>query len=114
VTSSQAERQERANAHLLRFRIYALYGDDGWACDKRGPSDGRTAVGEMYVDETCTKQLPGKRVRVEAHLYRRPGETGTDELGNFLPGQFESSTRWEVFDATLPRTREEQGDKAGL
>ena len=39
---------------------------------------------------------------VEAHFFRKPGQTGTDATGMFEAGQYESLTRWEVYDASLP------------
>ena len=102
VTDSRAEMEDRNRAYLLRYRVYAHYGDDGWDCHTRPATGGITPVGDMYVNEVCRKEVDGKRVRVEAHVYRRPGQTGVDAQGMFLPGQFESMTRWEAFDATLP------------
>jgi len=107
VTDARAEMEDRNRAYLLRFRVYGLYGNDGWDCVERPPTGGITPVGEMYVNEVCRKAVDGKRVRVESHVFRRPGQTGVDAQGMFMPGQFESMTRWEVFDATLPVSAEE-------
>ena len=107
VTDARAELEDRGRAYLLRFRVYALYGNNYWDCFKRPATGGITPVGDMYVNEVCRKEIDGKRVRVEAHVYRRPGQTGVDMQGMFMPGQFESMTRWEVFDATLPVSAEE-------
>jgi hypothetical protein len=101
---------ERSRAYLLRFRIFTRYGEDGWTCVDRPPSQGRTPVGKEYLDQTCTKSMPGKRVSVVAHIFRRPGETGVDSTGQFLPGQFESLTRWEVWEASLPPTKSEKAN----
>jgi hypothetical protein len=38
---------------------------------------------------------------VETHYFRKPGQTGLDIKGMFEPGQYESMTRWEAFDARL-------------
>jgi len=110
VTDSRAELEDRSKSYLLRFRVYAHYGEEGWSCKERPATGGIEPVGEMYVNEVCRKQIDGKRVRVEAHVYRRPGQTGVDSQGMFVPGQFESMTRWEVFDATLPVSPEEAAE----
>lgn len=107
VTDARADMQDRGRAYLLRFRIFSLYGDGDWDCHTRPPTGGITPVGDMYVNDVCRKETDGKRVRVEAHVYRRPGQTGVNEQGLFMPGQFESMTRWDVFDATLPVSAEE-------
>ena len=102
VTDSRAAREDRGRAYLLRFRVYSKYGEDGWECQNFEPRLGRTPVGKTYVDEICTKQMDGKLLRVEAHVFRKPGQTGVDSKGMFEAGQFESSTRWEVWDASYP------------
>jgi hypothetical protein len=99
VTDSRAETRDRSRAYLLRFRVYAHYGSEGWDCEEYGPRFGRTPVGNNYVDEICTKSVDDKFVRVEAHVFRKPGQTGVDITGQFVPGQFESLTRWEAWDA---------------
>ena len=106
VTDPRAPVEDRGRAYLLRFRIFPLYGSEGWDCVDRPPAAGETGVGNTYLNQVCRKEVDGKRVRVEAHFFRRPGQTGVDANGLFEPGQYESMTRWEVFDATLPEQEE--------
>ncbi len=101
VTDARARLDDRRVAYLFRFRIFPLYGSDGWTCADRDPAPGENPVGETYLNRVCTKAVDGKWVRVEAHLYRKPGQTGLDDQGHYLAGQEESSTRWEVFDASF-------------
>jgi hypothetical protein len=107
VTDSRAETRDRSKAYLLRFRVYSHYGSDGWGCENFKPRFGRTPVGTNYVDEVCTKSVDGKFVRVEGHAFRKPGQTGVDMTGMFAPGEFESQTRWEAWDASFERVEEE-------
>jgi hypothetical protein len=102
VTDTRAPLEDRGRAYLLRFRVFPMYGDEGWTCIDRPPAPGETGVGDTYLNQVCTKSTEGKYVRVEAHFFRRPGQTGVDVNGQFVPGEFESLTRWEVFDASLP------------
>lgn len=102
VTDDRADVRDRGRSYLLRFRVYSHYGDGPWDCVNGEPSEERRAVGTMFVDEVCSKQVDGKIVRVETHVHRRPGQTGLDSQGMFEAGQFESNTRWEVWDASLP------------
>ncbi|MET3924533.1 hypothetical protein [Devosia sp. 2618] len=106
VTDSRAEMRDRNRAYLLRFRVFSHYGPEEWNCDSFEPRFGRTPVGSNYVDEICTKTVDGKFIRVEGHAFRKPGQTGVDIAGHFLPGQFESSTRWEAWDASYLAARE--------
>ncbi|MDB5541452.1 MAG: hypothetical protein JWQ89_3179 [Devosia sp.] len=98
VTDARAPLQDRGKAYLFRFPIYERYGSEGWDCVERDPAPGETGVGKVYLNEVCEKDVDQKHVRVEAHFFRKPGQTGTDINGMFEPGQFESLTRWEVFD----------------
>ena len=102
VTDSRAAVQDRGRAYLLRFRIYSHYGSSDWDCVRYPPHAGRTPVGQAYVDEVCQKQIDGKSVRVEAHVFRKAGQTGVDSYGMFEAGQFESMTRWDAWDASYP------------
>lgn len=104
VTDSRAALEDRGRAYLLRYFVMPLYGSEGWDCVARDPAPGETGVGDMYLNEVCRKTIDGKRVRVEAHFFRKPGQTGLDAYGQYEPGQFESLTSWEVFDANLLET----------
>jgi hypothetical protein len=110
VTDSRAAPDDRGRSYLLRYRVLSLYGDDGWNCVDHPPTADRSPVGQEFLDQTCSKSIPGKRLYVVGHIFRRPGETGEDSKGNFLPGQFESETRWEVWDPALPITASEKTD----
>lgn len=103
VTDARAALEDRGRAYLFRFFVLPMYGSDGWDCTERDPAPGESGVGDVYLNEVCTKAIDGKRVRIEAHFFRKPGQTGTDSQGMFEPGQYESLTRWEVFDASLPQ-----------
>lgn len=102
VTDSRAPIEDRGRSYLLRFRVYSHYGEGDWDCMRYQPRNGHTPVGKTYIDEVCSRSVDGKLVRVEAHVYRRPGQTGMDSRGMFEQGQFESLTRWEVWDASYP------------
>jgi hypothetical protein len=99
VTDSRARTEDRGRSYLLRFRLFPLYGEDGWACVNRPPAPGETGIGNTFLNQLCTKLVDGKFVRIEAQFFRRPGQVPNDANGMFLPGQFQAMTRWEVFDA---------------
>lgn len=104
VTDTRADIQDRGRAYLLRQRVQPMYGEDGWDCVDKPPGPGESGVGDVFINQVCKKTLDGKYVRIEAHFFRRAGQTGVDINGQFVPGEYDSLTRWEVFDATLPES----------
>jgi hypothetical protein len=36
------------------------------------------------------------------NFYRKPGQTGVTTLGELADGEWESSTRWEVWSLSVP------------
>lgn len=101
VTDSRAPTEDRGRSYLLRFRVYPIYGSEGWTCTDRKPAPGETGVGNTYLNQLCTKEVDGKYVRVEGQFFRRPGQTGVDVNGDYVAGQYQAGTRWEVFDASV-------------
>ncbi|MDB5505594.1 MAG: hypothetical protein JWR75_232 [Devosia sp.] len=102
VTDDRAPTEDRGRAYLLRFAIFPMYGESEFACVDRPPAPGETGVGDTYLNQVCTRDFEGKHIRIEAHFFRKPGQTGMDEHGMYMAGQYESLTRWEVYDARLP------------
>lgn len=102
VTDTRAAIEDRGRAYLLRQRVMPMYGDGEWDCIDRPPKPGESGVGDVFINQVCKKTLDGKYVRIETHFFRRPGQTGVDVNGQFVPGEYDSLTRWEVFDASLP------------
>jgi hypothetical protein len=103
VTDQRAPGEERGKAYLFRLAVMSKYAtQDKWACIKQPPGPGITPVGGVYINDVCELSQDGKNIRVEAHLYRKEGQTGVDYQGMYAAGQYESLTRWEVLDASLP------------
>lgn len=114
VTDARAPIEDRGRSYLLRFRVYAHYGSGDWDCIRYDPRNGHTPVGRTYVDEVCKKDVDGKSVRVESHVFRKAGQTGVDSTGKFEQGQFESLTRWDVWDASYPVKVIEEDTASGV
>jgi len=49
----------KKKAYLLPIRIMGRYGSDGWDCQEAEPSDGKTAIGGMFIDRHCEKIFHG-------------------------------------------------------
>jgi hypothetical protein len=98
VTDQRGGLSEREKAFMMPLRVKGHYGLDGWTCVDRPPVDGETPVGKVFINELCTKTIGLKLVTVESHLFRRRGQTGFDDNGEPIAGQYESLTRWETWD----------------
>jgi hypothetical protein len=99
VTDPRAASHERRMAHLLRLSVFNRYDPDGWTCTDFPPAAGETPVGGIFVKLRCEKLEPDRHLIVEARFLRKPGQADLDpKTGDYRAGQFESSTRFEIFD----------------
>jgi hypothetical protein len=99
VTDPRAPAHERRMAHMFRFTVLNRYGPDGWNCIELPPAEGETPVGGIFVKQRCEKATPDRRLMVEARFLRKSGQADVDPItGDYKPGQFESWTRFEIFD----------------
>jgi hypothetical protein len=101
VSDPRASPVERRMAHLLGVAVMNRYGADGWTCVDLRPAPGESAVGGVFIKRRCEKALPGRALTVETHFLRKPGQHNIDpETGEYTQGEFESWTRFELFDPT--------------
>jgi hypothetical protein len=99
VTDPRAATHERRMAHMLRLAIFERYDPEGWACTDLPPAAGESPVGGIFIKLRCEKATPGRHLMVETHFLRKPGQAGKDPItGEYKAGQFESWTRFEIFD----------------
>jgi hypothetical protein len=102
VTDPRAPLQQRRMGQLLRLRVTAHYGADGWTCVNLPADPGETPVGNIFVKQRCEKLEPERRLVMQARLLHKPGQTDLDPVTKeYRPGQFESSTRLEIWDPAL-------------
>jgi hypothetical protein len=102
VTDPRAPLSLRRMAQLLRLRVIAHYGEEGWTCVDLPPEPGETPVGKIFIKQRCDKTTPEHHLIMQARLLRKPGQTDYDPATKeFRPGQFESSTRLEILDPSL-------------
>jgi hypothetical protein len=106
VTDPRAPAHERRMAHMFRLAVINRYEPDGWACTDSPPAAGETAVGGIFLKQRCEKVTPGRRLIVEARFFRKPGQSDNDPVtGEYRPGAYESSTRFEIFDPSYEMPR---------
>ena len=104
VSDPRAGLDQRRYAYLMRIPIMAKYGRSGWECRDLEAANGETEVGGMFVKQRCFKVFDGeKRVNLSTNLFRKRGQDGLDDLGNFKAGDFESSARFEIFGLRVPQ-----------
>ena len=104
VSDPRAGLDQRRYAYLMRIPIMARYGRAGWECTDLEAYPGETDVGGMFVKQRCSKIFPDeKRVNLDTNLFRKRGQDGLDDLGNFKAGDFESSSRLEIFALSVPQ-----------
>jgi hypothetical protein len=104
VSDPRAGIDQRRYAYLMRIPIMGKYGRSGWECVDLEAKLGEVEVGGMFVKQRCTKLVPGeKRINVHTNLFRKRGQDGLDDLGNFKEGDFESSSRFEIFGVNVPQ-----------
>ena len=97
VTDPQASPQDRKQAYTLTNFLKARYGSEGWNCTDTPAAPGETPVGSLYINQRCSKLAGNMRVVLETKFLRRPGQAEFSSSGKLTVGQFESSTRLELF-----------------
>jgi hypothetical protein len=101
VSDPRDASQNRDEAYFLRNFLNARFGRDNWQCDDLPLADGETAVGGIFVKQTCRKQIDDQTSALLATRYlRKPGQAQFDpQSGRETTGQFESSVRFELIRA---------------
>jgi hypothetical protein len=99
VTDPRAQSHERRMAHMFRLAVINRYEPDGWTCGGSPPAAGETPVGGIFIKQHCEKLTPERRLVVDTRFLRKPGQSDNDPVtGEYRPGAYESSTRFEIWD----------------
>jgi hypothetical protein len=99
ISDPRAASHERRMAHLLRLAVINRYEPDGWTCTDFPPAAGESPVGGVFIKQRCEKATSERHLSVETRFFRKPGQSDNDPVtGEYRPGAFESSTRFEIFD----------------
>ena len=99
---TEADLRKRADAYLLggilasRFNVVPARD-----CTALPLDDGESAIGALFVKQDCemTDAASGRRILLRVRFFRKKGQSGVNpQLPTQLTeGQFESSTRLEVY-----------------
>jgi hypothetical protein len=104
VSDPRGDPGARRMAHLLRIAIINRYEPSGWSCTDFPATPGETPVGGIFLKQRCEKVTPARHLMVEARFLRKPGQSEIDQAtGEYTQGQFESWTRFELFDPAYRR-----------
>jgi hypothetical protein len=99
ISDPRAASHERRMAHLLRLAVINRYEPDGWTCTDFPPAAGESPVGGVFIKQRCEKATAERHLSVETRFLRKLGQSDNDPVtGEYRPGAFESSTRFEIFD----------------
>jgi hypothetical protein len=102
VSDPRVSLTERRMAHLLGIAVISRYGTDGWNCTDLAPGEGESPVGGVFIKRRCEKSTPDRDMTIEMHLLRKRGQYDVDpETHEYTRGEFESWTRFELFDPNL-------------
>ena len=86
-------------ADFIRHR----FGDDGWECKDLPPDEGESPVGSNFIKNHCEKTANGLHLLLEQRYFQKKGQQFLDPYtGKPRSEDYESATRFEMYDAALP------------
>ena len=86
-------------ADFIRHR----FGDDGWECTDLPPEEGESPAGSNFIKNHCEKTSGGLHLVLEQRYFQKKGQQFLDPYtGKPRTEDYESATRFEMFDATFP------------
>jgi hypothetical protein len=95
--------RERNEFWVLADFFRHRFADDGWECTDLPPDAGEHAIGSFFIKNHCVKTANGLYLILEQRYFRKKGQQSVDpETGQSRPEDYESATRFEMYDATLP------------
>jgi hypothetical protein len=98
----QTPARDRKEFWVLTDFIRQRFGDDGWQCKEVPPDEGEHAVGSFFIKNDCVKTANGLYLVLEQRYFRKKGQQSVDpETGQSRPEDYESATRFEMYDAAL-------------
>ena len=99
----QVPARDRKEFWVLADFIRHRFGDDGWQCNDLPRDEGEHPVGSMFIKNHCEKTANGLHLVLEQRYFRKKGQQSVDpETGQSRPEDYESATRFEMYDAALP------------
>jgi hypothetical protein len=99
---TEANVRKRADAYLLGGVLAGRHNITASSdCTSQPPAEGESAVGDAFIKQFCevSNSAARRKISLRVQLFRKPGQSGFNpQLPTQLTeGQFESSTRFEMF-----------------
>jgi hypothetical protein len=80
------------------------FGDEQWTCNELPPAEGEKPVGSHFIKNHCEKTVSDVHLILEQRFLQKKGQQFVDPAtGKAQLQAFESSTRFEMYDAAASR-----------
>ena len=102
---AEANRKKRAEAYLLGGLMAARFGIDAARdCTALPAAAGESAVGTLFIKQSCELVARGIKIALRVSYFRKPGQSGVNPQlpTQMTQGQFESAARLELREAGNP------------
>ena len=95
--------RDRNEFWILADFIRHRFGDDGWQCKDLPPEEGESPAGSNFIKNHCEKTAGSLYFILEQRYFEKKGQQFLDPTtGKPRPEDYESATRFEMFDAAFP------------
>jgi hypothetical protein len=105
--TNDADLKTREQSYLLGAIMASRFGIEAVRdCVQRPPANGESSVGDVFIKQSCERvDAAGRRkIVLRVNFFRRPGQSAVNPQmpSQLTSGQFESSTRVEIFSFDQP------------
>jgi hypothetical protein len=83
-TKDQTSLYMRKKAYRLGLQAKEHYGDEGWSCEKAQRGADEEAIGDIYINDTCTKSLDNRAIEVTNRFFHKSGGGPKDFVSESL------------------------------
>jgi hypothetical protein len=95
--------RDRSEFWELGTFLRQYFGDDHWTCNDLPADEGERPVGDQFIKNHCEKITPTMHLILEERLLQKKGQQFVDpETGKAQMDAFDSSTRFEMYDTSVP------------
>lgn len=99
-----SEIRERSEYWTLGNFLKQKFGKDGWECRDLPREEGERPVGSFFIKDRCAKVQDGLRFIIERRYFQKKGQSFVSRHSGAVETEaFESATRFEMLDSSLPR-----------
>jgi hypothetical protein len=74
----------RKKAYRLGHQAIEHYGEDGWKCEKAQQGPDEESIGDIYVNDTCTKSADQRAIEVKSRFFHKRGGAPADFVSETL------------------------------